>query len=113
MPATDVLLPKHVSDSCYASITQIYIDMFKVSPSSNLRTASSMKRGVTNKNKGLSLERSKKLKEPTEVTMRLSDRHLNRPVDVFEKNLKHRASWYLGQTKQITDGATIEFVTKF
>lgn len=112
MSVTDVLLPKHVSDSCYASITQIYIDMFKVSSSSNLWTASSMKRGVANK-KVFSLERSKKSKEPIEVTMRRSDRHLSRPVDVFEKNLKHRASWYLGQTKQIGDGATIEFVTKF
>ena len=113
MSVTDVLLPKHVSDSCYASITQIYIDMFKVSPSSNLWTASSMKRGVSIKNKVLSLERSNKLKEPIEVTMRRSDRHLHRPVDIFEKNLKHRASWYLGQTKQIRDGARIEFVTKF
>lgn len=32
----DVPLPKHVSDSCYAEIIQIYKDMFDLTPKSNL-----------------------------------------------------------------------------
>lgn len=37
MPALkDVPLPKHVSDSCYAAIIQIYKDMFDLTPKSNL-----------------------------------------------------------------------------
>uniref|UniRef100_A0A7M5XDJ7 Uncharacterized protein n=1 Tax=Clytia hemisphaerica TaxID=252671 RepID=A0A7M5XDJ7_9CNID len=38
MPAEiDVLLPKHVTDSCYASLTQIYRDMFELTPKSKLK----------------------------------------------------------------------------
>lgn len=41
MSIQDVLLPKYVSDSCYASITQIYRDMFELTPKSNLKLSSS------------------------------------------------------------------------
>ena len=43
MPLTihDVLLPKHVTDSCYASITQIYREMFELTPKSNLKLSNS------------------------------------------------------------------------
>ena len=43
MPAAasiDVLLPKHITDSCYASITQIYRDMFELTPKSSLKLSS-------------------------------------------------------------------------
>ena len=44
MPAEDVLLPRQVTGSCYAELTQIYIDIFKVPPTSNLWTSSHVKK---------------------------------------------------------------------
>jgi hypothetical protein len=38
------MLPKYVTDSCYASLTQIYRDMFELTPKSNLKPASSTSR---------------------------------------------------------------------
>ena len=40
-PSMDVLLPKHVTDSCYASLTQIYRDMFELTPKSSLKPSNS------------------------------------------------------------------------
>ena len=112
MSSTDVLLPKYVSDSFYASITQIYIDMFKVSQTSSLWTINSMRKTVKNKNKFMSLQRPKKQQKLIKTSMRRSDRHLNRYVETFEKNHKYRTTWYLGQTRQIGDGTKAEFETK-
>ena len=112
MPSTDVLLPKYVSDSCYAALTQIYIDMFKVSHTSNLWITNSMKKAIPNKKKVLSLDRPKKQQESIETVIRRCDRHLSRPTEAFEKNHKYRATWYLGQTKQIRDGTKVVSVTK-
>ena len=36
MSINDILLPKYVSDSCYATLTQIYIDVFQVTQNSSL-----------------------------------------------------------------------------
>lgn len=52
MPAAsniDVLLPKHITDSCYASITQIYRDMFELTPKSNLKASSSAQNSSSNR----------------------------------------------------------------
>ena len=38
------MLPKYVTDSCYASLTQIYRDMFELTPKSNLKPSSSISR---------------------------------------------------------------------
>ena len=48
MPFNKTLLPKSVSDSCYASLTQIYIDIFEVSPSSHLSLSTRNQRRITN-----------------------------------------------------------------
>ena len=112
MSSTDVLLPKYVTDSFYASITQIYIDMFKVSQTSSLWTTNTMRKTVKNKNKFMSLQRPKKQQKLIKTSMRRSDRHLNRCVETFEKNHKYRTTWYLGQTRQIGDGTKTEFATK-
>lgn len=52
MPAAsniDVLLPKHITDSCYASITQIYRDMFELTPKSSLKASSSSQSSSSNR----------------------------------------------------------------
>ena len=45
MPCNKILLPKSVSDSC--SLTQIYIDIFEVSPSSHLSLSTRNQRRTT------------------------------------------------------------------
>ena len=112
MSSTDVLLPKYVSDSFYASITQIYIDMFKISQTSILWTASSTRKTVRNKNKFLSLQRPKKQQKLIEASMHRSDRHLNRCVETFEKNHKYQTTCYLGQTRPIGDSTNVDLATK-
>ena len=112
MSSTDVLLPKYVSDSFYASITQIYIDMFKISQTSILWTTSSMRKTVRNKNKFLSLQRPKKQQKLIEASMHRSDRHLNRCVETFEKSPKYRTTWYLGQTRPIGGSTNVDLATK-
>ena len=37
--ASDVLLPKQVTESCYLALTQIYADMFPLYPKSTLRVS--------------------------------------------------------------------------
>ena len=113
MSSTNVLLPKYVSDIFYASIIQIYIDVFKVSQTSSLWKANLIIKTVKNKNKFLSLQRPKKKQKLIQTSMRRSDRHLNQCVEsTFEKNHKYRTTWYLGQTTQIGDGTKVEFATK-
>lgn len=49
MPAQpDVLLPKHITDSCYASLTQTYADLFQLIPKSNLKP-SLMRQSISSK----------------------------------------------------------------
>ena len=112
MSSTDVFLPKYVSDSFYASITQIHIAMFKISQTSILWTTSSMRKTVRNKNKFLSLQRPKKKQKLIQASMHRSDRHLNRCVETFEKNHKYRATWYIGQTRPIGDSTNVDLATK-
>ena len=112
MSSTDVFLPKYVSDSFYASITQIHIDMFKISQTSILWTTSSMRKTVRNKNKFLSLQRPKKQQKLIEASMHRSDRHLNRCVETFEKNHKYQTTCYLGQTRPIGDSTHVDLATK-
>ena len=112
MSSTDVFLPKYVSDSFYASITQIHIDMFKISQTSTLWTTSSMRKTARNKNKFLSLQRPKKQQKLIEASMHRSDRHLNRCVETFEKNHKYQTTCYLGQTKPIGDSTNVDLATK-
>lgn len=47
MSFNKTLLPKSVSDSCYASLTQIYIDIFEVSPTSHLSLSTRNQRRIT------------------------------------------------------------------
>ena len=51
MPSSDVLLLKYITDSCYASLEQVYSDMFKEPPNSNRRTKTPLKNTFTNKAK--------------------------------------------------------------
>ena len=39
--ASDVLLPKEVTQSCYLALTQIYADMFSLTPKSTLKASTS------------------------------------------------------------------------
>ena len=69
MPSSDVLLLKYITDSCYASLEQVYADMFKEAPDSNRRTKTPLKNTVTNKAKSFSPDRGKKLKDPIVTAM--------------------------------------------
>ena len=114
MPSNDVLLPKHITDTCYASLKQIYADIFKEPPDSNRRTKSSLKRAVTNKGKNFSPDKAEKIKDPTVRTMvQYSHKESGRSLETFPKNQKYRASWHPGQTDQIRDFTTFHFSTKF
>ena len=114
MPSDDVLLPKHVSDSCYTSLTQIYMEIFKLPVSSNSRTKSSLKKAVINKTKLLSPDRTKKLKDPIDMTViPHSETASMRSLEISSKNHKYRASWHLGQSNQIKLFGTVDFATQF
>ena len=114
MPSDDVLLPKHVSDSCYTSLKQIYMEIFKLPVSSNSRTKSSLKKAVINKTKLLSPDRPKKLKDPIDMTiMPHSESVSTRSLDISSKNHKYRASWHLGESNQIKLFGTVDFATQF
>lgn len=92
MPLNDVLLPKHVSDACYASLMQIYIDMFQVTSSSNLFTLNRNKQRVTVEHKVLSLDRPKKLNQVVELYESEKSMYKNLG-NVEQKN--YRSSWHL------------------
>ena len=61
MSLNDVLLPKHVSDSCYATLTQIYIDIFQVTQSSNSSLSNRYQKRMTTEQKAILFNRSEKL----------------------------------------------------
>ena len=114
MPSGDVLLPKHVSDSCYTLLKQIYMEIFKLTVSSNSRTKSSLKKAVINKTKLLSPERPKRLKNPIDIKVELHSETLStRSLVISSKNHKYRASWHLGQSNQIKLFGTLDFATQF
>ena len=112
MPAEDVLLPRQVTGSCYAELTQIYIDIFKVPPTSNLWTSSHVKKKITHR-KRLSLDAAKKSEHSFDSLMINSGRYLHKTEETFVTNQRHQICRHLGETKQIADGKTVVFVTKF
>ena len=61
MSINDVLLPKYVSDSCYATLTQIYIDIFQVTQSSNLSLSNKYKKRMTTEQKVILFDKPEKL----------------------------------------------------
>ena len=63
MSLNDALLPKYVSDSCYASLTRIYIDIFQVPPSSDSFLCNSYEQRLTRDHIINSLDRPNKLNE--------------------------------------------------
>ena len=113
MPSEDVLLPRHVTGSCYAELTQIYIDMFKVPPTSNLWMSNQVKKKITYRKRLLSLDAAKKPEHLLDSIMRKSGTYFHKPEETFVKNQRHQICRHLGETKQIADGKTVVFATKF
>ena len=115
MPLDDVLLPKHITDTCYASLKQIYADIFKEPLDSNRRMKSSLlKRAVTNKTKSFSPDKAEKIKDPIVTTMvQYSHKESGRSLETLRKIQKYRANWHAGQTDQIRDFTSFHFSTKF
>lgn len=113
MTSNDVPLPKHVSDSCYASLKQIYADLFHVPQNSHLFTSSTIKRTNATIKKAFTLDRLKKSQEPDEIRIRRSGRNFSKSLDIIEKTQKQRAALHLGQVKRIREGTMIEVSTKF
>ena len=60
--ASDVLLPKEVTQSCYLALTQIYADMFSLTPKSNLKGS------ISTTNLNLKSEYNKNIKRPQRVS---------------------------------------------
>ena len=59
MSMNDILLPKYVSDSCYAALTQIYIDVFQVTQNSSL--SNKYKKRMTAEQKVILFDKPEKL----------------------------------------------------
>ena len=59
MSINDILLPKYVSDSCYATLTQIYIDVFQVTQNSLL--SNKYKKRMTAEQKVILFDKPEKL----------------------------------------------------
>ena len=113
MTSNDVPLPKHVSDSCYASLKQIYADLFHVPQNSHLFTSSTIKRTNATIKKAFTLDRLKKSQEPDEVWMRRSGRNFSKALDTIGKTQKQRDALHLGKVQRIREGTIIEVTTKF
>ena len=113
MPSEDVLLPRQVTGSCYAELTQIYIDIFKVPPTSNLWTSSHVKKKITYRKRLSSLDAAKKSEHSFDSLIRNSGRYFHKPEETFVTNQRHQICRHLGETKQIADGKTVVFATKF
>lgn len=62
MSLNDILLPKYISDSCYASLTQIYNDIFQ-SPSSKFYMPGKYKQKKPTEHAVLSLDRQMTLNQ--------------------------------------------------
>ena len=102
-----------MSDSCYASLKQIYADLFHVSQNSSLFISSTIKRTNPTIKKEFTLDRLKKSQEPDEVRIRRSGKHFSKSLDIIEKTQKQRAALHLGQVKRIREGTMIEVTTNF
>ena len=63
MSLNDALLPKYVSDSCYASLTPIYIDIFQVPPSSDSFPCNNYEQRLTSDHNTNSLRRPNRLNQ--------------------------------------------------
>ena len=113
MSSEDVILPRHVTGSCYAKLTQIYIDIFKVPPTSNLWTSNQVKKKITYRKRLLSLGAAKKSEHSFDSIMRNSGRYFHKSEETFVTNQRHQICCHLGETKQIADGKTVLFTTKF
>lgn len=62
MSLNDILLPKYISDSFYASLTQIYYDVFQ-SPSLKFYMPSKYMQKITTEHRVLSFDRQKTLNQ--------------------------------------------------
>ena len=102
-----------MSDSCYASLKQIYADLFHVSQNSNLFISSTITRTNATIKKEFTLDRLKKPQEPDEVRIRRSGKHFSKSLDIIEKTQKQRTALHLGQVKRIREGTMIEVTTNF
>ena len=60
--ASDVLLPKEVTQSCYLALTQIYADMFSLTPKSTLKAS------ISTTNLNSKSEYNKNIKRPQRVS---------------------------------------------
>ena len=106
------LLPKYISDKCYASIIQIYRDMFELAPKSNLRHSnsrtqdSSHKKEKDTKNKRLSRGKTVPVKNVSLVLSRSksmvninSGKIATNDSTFFERdsrsNINYSSSWYI------------------
>lgn len=67
MSLNDVLLPKYVSDSCYATLTQIYIDIFQVTQSSNSSLSNRYQKRMKTEQKVVLFDRSEKLNDVADL----------------------------------------------
>ena len=63
MSLSDALLPKYISDSCYASLTRIYIDIFQVPPSSDSFLCNNYEQRLTRDHNTNSLDSHNKLNQ--------------------------------------------------
>ena len=63
MSLNDALLPKYVSDSCYASLTRIYIDIFQVPPRSDSFLCNNYQQRLTSDHNTSSLDRPNRLNQ--------------------------------------------------
>ena len=63
MSLNDALLPKYVSDSCYASLTWIYIDIFQAPPSSDSFPCNNHEQRLTSDHNTNSLGRPNRLNQ--------------------------------------------------
>merc|ERR1719318_1440325 len=109
MPAQDVLLPKYVSDSCYASICRIYQEAFTLSPKSTASMKWASLGGMElNPNFQRAMGRGwfdlRRSERKMEATMWKRSKH-------FQKNDKFRASWHEGDKRPYVN--RVEFSIKF
>lgn len=63
--ASDVLLPKQVTESCYLALTQIYAELFPLNPKSTLKAS------IPTANLNLTSKYNKNIKRPHRVSTRI------------------------------------------
>ncbi|XP_057298669.1 uncharacterized protein LOC130629472 [Hydractinia symbiolongicarpus] len=127
LAVADVLLPKQVCDSCYASLTQIYNDMFQLTPKSNLKNAltktnsngldvnvydASQAHRRSNKLLNLGSFRKSIPQESDVKDTRKSDKRISKKQKIY-KSIESIPTWVENDSKSNIVGTSIEFVTKF